>query len=62
MQWERIQFGGGLRTKTLEMGDLFDPRDVLRCAKVFEEAVSPSEAIALWNTRKDVNHDPHHDA
>lgn len=55
MQWERIQFAGGWRSKTLEMGDLFDPEDVLRCAKVLEEAVSPSEALDVWNTRKDTD-------
>lgn len=53
MQWERIQFSGRLWPKTLEMGDLFDPEDVLRCAKIFEEAPSPAEALAVWNTRKD---------
>jgi len=53
MQWERIQFSGGLWSKTLEMGDLFDPKDVLRCAKIFDEAASPAEALAVWNTRKD---------
>jgi hypothetical protein len=37
MQWERIQFSGGLLPRTLEMGDLFEPqavqvwRDIERC-------------------------------
>lgn len=53
MQWERIQFAGGFRSAALEMGDLFHPEDVLRCAKIFEEAASPAEALAAWNTRKE---------
>ena len=32
MQWERIQFSGGLLPRTLEMGDLFEPEDVQACA------------------------------
>ena len=53
MQWERIGFSGGLRSKMLEMGNLFDPLEVSGCAEIFERASSPAEAIALWNTRKD---------
>jgi proteasome accessory factor A len=55
MQWERIGFSGGLRSKTLEMGDLFDPVEVSACAEIFERASSPAEAIALWNARKDTS-------
>jgi len=53
MQWERIGFSGGLRAKTLEMGQLFDPVAVSACTEIFERASSPAEALALWNTRKD---------
>ncbi|HJT21016.1 MAG TPA: proteasome accessory factor PafA2 family protein [Nitrospira sp.] len=53
MQWERIQFSGGLRSRTLEMGKLFDPDEVRRCAKIFESASSPAEALRSWNTRKE---------
>jgi len=53
MQWERIQFSGGLRGKTLEMGDLFDPAEVKACAEIFERAVSPADAVAAWDIRKE---------
>jgi proteasome accessory factor A len=55
MQWERIRFSGGWRPQTLEMGDLFDPADVQRCASLFEKAPSPAEALAAWNTGKDIS-------
>jgi proteasome accessory factor PafA2 len=55
MQWERIRFSGGWRSQTLEMGDLFDPADVQRCAALFEKAASPADALAAWNTRKDTS-------
>jgi hypothetical protein len=53
MQWERIQFYGGLRSKTLDMGDLFEPVALSACAEIFEHAKSPAEALAVWETRKD---------
>ena len=53
MQWERIQFSGGLLPKTLEMGDLFKPEDVKICAAIFEAAASPADAVATWQQRKD---------
>jgi proteasome accessory factor PafA2 len=54
MQWERIQFSGGLlRGKTLEMGDLFDPADVTACAEIFERAAAPADALAAWSRRKE---------
>jgi proteasome accessory factor A len=53
MQWERIRFSNGWRSQTLEMGDLFDPADVQRCVSLFEKAVSPADALAAWNTRKE---------
>ena len=53
MQWERIQFSGGLLALTLEMGDLFHPQAVQACAKIFESAASPMEALNAWNSRKE---------
>ncbi len=53
MQWERIQFAGGLRRQTLEMGDLFEPSEVQACAVIFERAASPAEALKMWNKRKE---------
>ena len=53
MQWERLQFAGGLRSRTLEMGDLFEPEAVKACAGVFETAASPADALAAWAKRKD---------
>lgn len=54
MQWERIQFSGGVRAQTLEMGDLFEPSEVRACAEIFEQAASPAEALKVWNKRKEV--------
>ena len=53
MQWERVQFAGGLRARTLEMGDLFEPDAVQACAAVLEAAASPADALAAWTRRKD---------
>jgi len=53
MQWERIQFAGGVKPLVLEMGDLFDPFDVARCKAVFEAAESPRDALKEWKGRKD---------
>src|SRR5574340_608763 len=53
MQWERVQFAGGLRGRTLEMGDLFEPEAVKACAALFEAAVSPADALIAWKRRKD---------
>jgi len=53
MQWERIQFSGGLLPRTLEMGDLFEPRAVQACAQIFEHAASPMDALNAWNSRKE---------
>jgi Pup amidohydrolase len=55
MQWERIRFSGGWRPLTLEMGDLFDPDEVQMCASLFENAASPADALAAWNTRKETS-------
>ena len=55
MQWERIQFAGGLKGKgnVLEMGDLFDPAEVRACAETFERAAAPAEGLAAWEIRKE---------
>ena len=55
MQWERIQFAGGLKGKgnVLEMGDLFDPAEVRACAEIFERAAAPAEGLAAWEIRKE---------
>jgi proteasome accessory factor A len=53
VQWERVQFEGGFRARTLDMGDLFDPQDVQRCADIFQHAVSSAEALDAWNARKE---------
>jgi hypothetical protein len=39
----------------LDMGDLFDPTDVQICAALFENADSPADALAAWNTRKETS-------
>lgn len=53
MQWERIQFKGGLRSPHLDMGDLFDPQEVRSCMEVFQQSHSPAGALEAWNHRKD---------
>lgn len=53
MQWERIQFSGGLLPRTLEMGDLFETSDVKACAALLEAAASPMDALKAWNSRKE---------
>jgi proteasome accessory factor A len=53
MQWERIQFSGGLFPRTLEMGNLFEPQAVQACAEIFERAASPTDALNAWNREKE---------
>lgn len=53
LQWERVQFTGGFRSRVLEMGDLFAPDEVQRCAQIFSKASSPVDALRLWNDGKD---------
>ncbi len=53
VQWERIQFAGGLLPRTLDMGDLFEPSEVKRCLAAFEAAADPMDALNTWNGRKD---------
>ncbi|BCA56088.1 Pup deamidase/depupylase [Nitrospira sp. KM1] len=54
MQWERIQFTGGMRSKSLEMSNLFDPAAVKACTEIFGQASTPTEALGLWHARKDM--------
>lgn len=53
IQWEQVRFNGGLRSRTLDMCDLFDPQEVMRCAGLFKEAQSPVDALTAWTSRKD---------
>ena len=53
VQWERIQFVGGVRPLALEMGDLFDPSEVDHCRAIFESAESPIGGLNEWKGRKD---------
>jgi proteasome accessory factor A len=52
IQWERIQFSGGLLPRILDMRDLFEPLDVTRCMAAFEAAASPLDGLTEWNSRK----------
>jgi proteasome accessory factor A len=53
VQWERIQFAGGLLPRVLDMSDLFEPSEVQRCLEAFKAAVSPVDALNDWSGRKD---------
>jgi proteasome accessory factor A len=53
VQWERIQFAGGLLPRVLDMSDLFEPSEVRRCLEIFKAAVSPVDALNVWSGRKD---------
>jgi proteasome accessory factor A len=53
VQWERIQFTGGLLPRALDMSDLFEPSEVKRCLDIFEATASPMDALNAWNRRKD---------
>ncbi len=52
VQWERIQFNGGLLSRTLEMTDLFEPERVKALAGIISAAATPSEALDRWNNTK----------
>ncbi|MBK9947885.1 MAG: proteasome accessory factor PafA2 family protein [Nitrospira sp.] len=54
MQWEQIQFRGSIRSQHLNMGDLFDPKEVRRCVDIFQQARSPADALAVWDHRKEI--------
>ena len=60
IQWERIQFTGGLLPKTLDMSDLFEPAEVQELAAVLEKASSPADALKAWGRRKEQWHEFHH--
>ncbi len=49
VQWERVQFRGGLRAPALQMSDLFEPEAVRVLAGVLEQATSPAEALEQWS-------------
>jgi proteasome accessory factor PafA2 len=53
VQWERVQFTGGVLPKTLDMSDLFEPADVQALAAVLEHASSPADALKAWERRKE---------
>ncbi|MDH4154403.1 MAG: proteasome accessory factor PafA2 family protein [Nitrospira sp.] len=53
IQWERVQFNGGIRSRTLDMRDLFEPQEVTRCVGIFKDAQSSADALAAWTARKD---------
>ena len=53
IQWERVQFTGGILPKTLDMSDLFEPADVQALAAVLEHASSPADALKAWERRKE---------
>jgi proteasome accessory factor A len=53
VQWERVQFRGGILPKTLDMSDLFEPADVQALAAVLEHASSPADALKAWERRKE---------
>ncbi|WP_447985188.1 proteasome accessory factor PafA2 family protein [Nitrospira sp. Nam74] len=52
VQWEHVQFKGGLMPKTLDLSDLFEPDAVRTLSSILETADSPTEAITLWTQRK----------
>jgi Pup amidohydrolase len=52
IQWERVQFTGGLLPKALDLSDLFDPDAVRALSSMLDTADSPADAITMWNQRK----------
>ena len=52
IQWERVQFKGGLMPNTLDLSDLFEPDAVRVLSRLLEAADSPTETITMWNQRK----------
>jgi len=52
VQWERVQFKGPF-SSALELGRLFDPSAAAALADILDRAVSPEDAIDLWNKRKE---------
>jgi len=52
IQWERVQFTGGLLPTVLDLSDLFDPDAVRALSNMLDTADSPTDAITMWNQRK----------
>jgi Pup amidohydrolase len=52
IQWERVQFRGGLMPNTLDLSDLFEPDAVRALSSILEAAESPTEVITMWNQGK----------
>ena len=52
VQWELVHFKGGLLPKTLDLGDLFEPRAVQELWGIVQSADSPAEVVTRWNQRK----------
>jgi proteasome accessory factor PafA2 len=53
IQWERLQFTGGVLPRILDMNDLFEPADVADLAAILEKAPSPADALKTWGRRKE---------
>ncbi len=49
VQWERVQFRGWVKTKALDLGDLFEPTAVQALRQVLESAATPDDALQAWN-------------
>ena len=52
VQWERIQFRGGLFPAVLDLGDLFDPESVQLLRGLIETADSPADLLEQWDQRQ----------
>lgn len=52
VQWERVQFSGGLLPHTLDLNDLFEPRAIQELNDILNSAAAPADAISAWNQRK----------
>lgn len=52
VQWERVQFSGGLLPRALDLNDLFEPQDARELNRILNSAASPVEAMDTWNQRK----------
>lgn len=53
VQWERVQFRGGLRAPTLDLSDLFDAEEVRELTNALTQAASPAEALEQWSSTKE---------
>jgi proteasome accessory factor A len=52
VQWERVQFSGGLMPHSLDLNDLFDPLAVQDLNDILNAAAAPADAISAWKQRK----------